>query len=95
MSKSIYEQAIELLLKLQGRLSTDYDKFLEVKKALEKAKKQEKIVELQNEIIEFQNDLLNKFYNIRDGNTDYEEASAIKLEIKILQNKIKELENDK
>lgn len=56
MSKSIYEEAIGQLLKIQGRLSTNYDKFLEVKQALEQAQKQEKLLNKIKEIIGRQDD---------------------------------------
>jgi hypothetical protein len=80
MSKSIYEEAIGQLLKIQGRLSTNYDKFLEVKQALEQAQKQEKLLSLYKEL----------------SNYVCEQCYAHKLpEITRLKILIEELENDK
>lgn len=79
MSKSIYEEAIGQLLKIQGRLSTNFDKFVEVKQALEQAQKQAKLLELYKEL----------------SNYVCEECNAHKLpEITRLKILIKEKENE-
>ena len=71
MSKSIYEEAIGQLLKIQGRLSTNYDKFLEVKQALEQAQKQEKLLELYRKLTKLYEELYTAVrYTVKDLEND-------------------------
>lgn len=89
--KSIYEKALELLVKIQGRLSTDYDKFLEVKQALEKAQKQEKLLEHYKDLAEVRKLLYKLTTNFKQSNKD--RITILLTQEKLISDIIEELEN--
>jgi len=88
MSKSIYEEAKEIIINSILPRESDKQNKLKVIKALEKAQKQEKLLELYKELSKLKDDVIHSVF----FDTDYEHLSVKKEKI---EERIKELENDK
>jgi hypothetical protein len=91
MSKSIYEEALEIII-IHGTALTESSKTnkLKVIKALKQAQKQEKLLELYKKL----NNLYEKLYTMELSELSLN-SNYYQLEIIKLKQQIKELENDK
>jgi hypothetical protein len=90
MSKSIYEEALEIII-IHGTALTESSKTnkLKVIKALKQAQKQEKLLELYKKL----NNLYEKLYTMELSELSLN-SNYYKIEIIKLKQQIKELEND-
>jgi hypothetical protein len=90
MSKSIYEEALEIII-IHGTALTESSKTnkLKVIKALKQAQKQEKLLELYKKL----NNLYEKLYTMELSELSLN-SKYYQLEIIKLKQQIKELEND-
>ena len=93
MSKSIYEETLEIIDRNIFELSTGFAVLYEIRKkieqALKQAQKQEKLLELYKELITVKDDMFDACEIVYDDFFVFRETETK------LERQIKELENDK
>ena len=106
MRKSIYEEALDILDDILVDSFSDpqdeyndcymlnFKQIIKIEKAIKKAQKQEKLLELYRELMTVKDEIISFLFN--GSYDDYTDEIAIDLEVQIdeLEKQIKELENE-